>query len=146
MLQDLNRIARQFASNPTIESNATITFTQISPSPGMTTDDYGNPIPLPEEKTVVTLECHLREKPLYKMETIEGVDENCTYFKGRLTNPKTYDFPLDSDSPIEVTINGRVGTAITEIRTLPTPTSQQYGVKDILGQRIALIVQFKQGN
>lgn len=146
MLQDLNRIARQFTANPTIAANATITFTQVAPSPGMTTDDYGNPIPLSAETTTVTLECYLREKPLYNMTMIEGVDENCTYFKGRLVSPKTFDFPINSNSEIEVTVNGRVGTAINEIRTFPSPSSEQYGIKTTLGQRIALIVQFKQGN
>lgn len=146
MLHDLNRIARQFAANPTIAANATISFTKVGNSPGLTTDDYGNPIPLPAEESTVTLQCYLNEKPMPKMMNMEGIDEDCTYFQGRLTAPKTYNFPINSSSEITVTVGGRVGTAIADIRTLPSPADEQYGIKNILGQRIALVVQFKQGN
>jgi hypothetical protein len=147
MLTELNRIAKGFAENPTIKANATISFDVITNQTTFTEDDWGNPIPEEEKTRTIILECYLKERPLSKsdIEMIAGIDQNCTFFKGRLVNPIEYTMPIKATTPLTVTINDRVGTAIGDLRLFESPFSQQENIKNVLGQRVAVIVQFTQG-
>lgn len=149
-LGQLLAIAGDIINDPSIKANATINFSRIIPdiTPTFAKDSRGREIPAEGNSEAVELTCWLREARVKRdnPQMQEGADLNATYFEGRLVDPKTYDFPIKANSPITVTINGRVGTMLVDTIMLESPTSQQYDIKGQLGQRLAIFVQFKQNN
>ena len=145
-LQGLSAIAGQIINDPTIAANATITFQSIISPAGVTQDATGRYVPTPADVEITTLQCYLRQsRPPITERSQEGIDANAIFFAGRLVEPKTFSFPLKANGPITVTINGRTGTMIMDNKMFASPTDEQYGIKTVLGRKVAFYVQFKQG-
>lgn len=139
--------ATQIINDPTIKANAAITFNGIIDDDEITfeEDEVGNLIPSEADREDIVLECWLIQTKPPMSDVQAGVNLDSEYFKGRLVNPKTYNFPIKAAGDISVTINGRTGM-VTQLIVLESPASVQYNIKDYLGQKIAMYVQFSQGN
>lgn len=145
---DINKLlvtASQIIDDPTIAANATIQFQRILTPAGVERDEAGRYIPTEVTTRTETLSCYLKQIQFRGNEMQLGIDLDAKAFRGRLVDPKTYDFPLKANGPILVTINGRTGTMILDSKSFASATDQQYSIKDNLGQRISFYVQFKQG-
>lgn len=138
-------IAGQIIDDPTIAANATIQFQQVITPAAMERDNAGRYVPTEATTRTVTLSCYLKQIQFRGNEMQLGIDLDAKAFRGRLVDPKFYDFPLQANSPILVTINGRTGTMVLDSKSLASATDQQYDIKSNLGQRISFYVQFKQG-
>lgn len=145
---DLNALmttAGQIIDNPTIASNATIEFQRILTPAGVERDAAGRYVPTQATTETVTLSCYLKQVHLRPEQMQPGIDVDATAFRGRMVDPKNYDFPLKANGPILVTVNGRTGTMILDSKFFASPTDEQHSIKTNLGQRIFFYVQFKQG-
>jgi hypothetical protein len=128
--------------------NAILTFNTVKnniPIDIVYLPDGNAVVPVPEYQQV-NLSCYLREASFASsiLETPTGVDTQTNYFVGRLINPKTYPLPLQAQGDIMAVINGQKGRVVSH-RAFSTPSAKSYGYDPILGQKIALFVQFQQG-
>lgn len=145
-IQELANNAIDFAQNPHIKSNATISFATSS---GIVTgfDLVGNPVF--DQPSTTILECYLwqtrSDRFINNQKNLVGTDQLSNYYIGRLVTPKTYNFPIRANGEIKVTLNNRQGRLI-ELMQLETASSIQYNLPDNLGQKIACYIEFFEGN
>lgn len=128
--------------------NAHITFQCLEDNItlGLTTDSVGNPIIPSGEFITVSLQCYLVQKSLSGaiLDVPPGADMETVYMEGRLINPKTYPMPIQAQGDIIATVNGQAGRVMAH-RAFSSPAAAVYGFDSILGQKLALYVQFAQG-
>jgi hypothetical protein len=102
-------------------------------------------VPSTQYKQVVLI-CYLKETSLSQaiLETPLGADTQTVYFEGRLINPKVYPLPIQAQGDIVATINGVSGRVVSH-RAFSSPSAVNYGYDPVLGQKLAMFVQFLQG-
>lgn len=137
-------VAGKFLENPTINANASLSFS-VATGSTMTTDAVGNPIMKPTSIESVVIACWLHQTKPPIAEVQEGSYLDCEYFEGRLVKPKDYPFPIRTTGELQVTINGRIGL-VRQLNVFESPTSQQIGIAAKIGRRIKLYVRFEQGS
>jgi len=137
-------IAGKFLENPTINANASLSFS-VATGSVMTIDAVGNPIIGPTAIESVTIACWLYQAKPPVAEVQEGSYLDCEYFEGRLVKPKDYPFPIRTTGELQVTINGRIGL-VRQLNVFESPTGQQLGIAAKLGRRIKLYARFEQSS
>ena len=143
---DLSRKALNFAQNPSIETNATITY-QISTGNSLAFDDVGNPIVENAVISTKTIQCYLRvasaeiTAKMIGNDDLSGNNSLWQYYYGRLVSPKVLQFPIIADGDIEIQINGRKGRLL-KVFNLESPFSEQTDLSANLGQKIFVRLEF----
>jgi hypothetical protein len=129
-------------------SNATLIFDVVKDNIPVELEYLpdGNAYVPDTEIQTINIQCYLKETPIANaiLETNPGVDSQTTYFEGRLIDPKIYPLPIQAQGDIMVNINGQMGRVVSH-RAMSSPLAKAQGHEAILGQKLAMYVQFQQG-